>query len=113
MSSGAIPASGCTVGIFRTAANRSLLINRLRHSNIRKAVPMTDGPKSTFSRRGFLKGAGVTAATTVIESANALARETKDSLHHDRTVGPDAVTVKLDINGHEHSVNIEPRYTDR
>ena len=39
---------------------------------------MTDGPKTTFSRRGFLKGAGVTAATTVIESANALARETKD-----------------------------------
>jgi xanthine dehydrogenase YagT iron-sulfur-binding subunit len=72
---------------------------------------MTDGPKTKFSRRGFLKGAGVTAATTVIESANALARETKDALHHDRTVGPDAVTVKLDINGHEHSVNIEPRYT--
>jgi hypothetical protein len=32
-------------------------------------------------RRGFLKGAGVTAATTVIESTNALARETKDALH--------------------------------
>ena len=46
--------------------------------NIRKAVPMADGPKTKFSRRGFLKGAGVTAATTVIESANALARETKD-----------------------------------
>jgi xanthine dehydrogenase YagT iron-sulfur-binding subunit len=86
----------------------SQLFNRLRHSNIRKAVPMTDGPKTKFSRRGFLKGAGVTAATTVIESANALARETK-ALHNDRTVGPDAVTVKLDINGHEHSVTIEPR----
>jgi xanthine dehydrogenase YagT iron-sulfur-binding subunit len=45
---------------------------------------MADGPKTTFSRRGFLKGAGVTAATTVIESANALARETK-ALHTDRT----------------------------
>src|SRR5258708_16949823 len=71
---------------------------------------MTDGPKTTFSRRGFLKGAGVTAATTVIESANALARETK-ALHNDRTVGPDALTVKLHINGQEHSVTIEPRYT--
>jgi aerobic-type carbon monoxide dehydrogenase small subunit (CoxS/CutS family) len=39
-----------------------------------------------------------------------LARETK-ALHNDRTVGPDALTVKLDINGHEHSVTIEPRYT--
>ena len=41
---------------------------------------MADVPKTKFSRRGFLKGAGVTAATTVIESANALARETKDAL---------------------------------
>ncbi|HEY6763320.1 MAG TPA: (2Fe-2S)-binding protein [Candidatus Sulfotelmatobacter sp.] len=72
---------------------------------------MADVPKTKFSRRGFLKGAGVTAATTVIESANALARETKDALHHDRSVGPDALPVKLFINGHEHSVMIEPRYT--
>jgi xanthine dehydrogenase YagT iron-sulfur-binding subunit len=77
----------------------------------RKAAPMADVPKTKFSRRGFLKGAGVTAATTVIESANALARETKDALHHDRSVGPDALPVKLFINGHEHSVMIEPRYT--
>jgi xanthine dehydrogenase YagT iron-sulfur-binding subunit len=72
---------------------------------------MADVPKTKFSRRGFLKGAGVTAAATVIESANALARETKDALHHDRAVGPDALPVKLLINGHEYSVMIEPRYT--
>ena len=72
---------------------------------------MADVPKTKYSRRGFLKGAGVTAATTVIESANALARETKEALHHDRTVGPDALHLKLLINGHEHSVLIEPRYT--
>ncbi len=72
---------------------------------------MADTPKNTFSRRGFLKGAGVTAATTVIESANALARETKDALHADRTLGPDALPVMLHINGHEHAVTIEPRYT--
>ena len=72
---------------------------------------MADAPKTTFSRRGFLKGAGVTAATTVMESANALARETKDALHHDQAVGPDTLQVKLLVNGHEHSVMIEPRYT--
>ena len=72
---------------------------------------MADAPKTKFSRRGFLQGAGVTAATTVIESANALARETKDALHHDRTVGPDPLHVELFINGHEHSVMIEPRHT--
>jgi aerobic-type carbon monoxide dehydrogenase small subunit (CoxS/CutS family) len=72
---------------------------------------MADSPKIRFSRRGFLKGAGVTAATSVIESANALARETKDALHADRVLGPDAVPVKLRVNGHEHSVVIEPRDT--
>jgi xanthine dehydrogenase YagT iron-sulfur-binding subunit len=72
---------------------------------------MADAPKTNFSRRGFLKGAGVTAATTVIDSANALVRETKDALHSDRSVGPDALPVKLHVNGHEHSVTIEPRYT--
>ena len=72
---------------------------------------MADIPKTKFSRRKFLKGASVSAATTVIESASALARETKDSLHHDRSVGPDPLAVKLFINGHEHSVMIEPRYS--
>ena len=72
---------------------------------------MADVPKIGFSRRGFLKGAGVTAATTAIESANALVREAKDAVHSDRAVGPDALPVKLHINGREHSVTIEPRYT--
>lgn len=72
---------------------------------------MADAPKAKFSRRGFLKGAGVTAATTVIDSANALVRDTTDALHVNRSVGPDALPVKLRINGHEHSVMIEPRYT--
>ena len=72
---------------------------------------MTDVPKTRFSRRGFLKGAGVTAATTVIESANALARETTSALKQERAVGPDALPIKLHINGQEHAVTVEPRYT--
>jgi aerobic-type carbon monoxide dehydrogenase small subunit (CoxS/CutS family) len=70
-----------------------------------------DSPKIRFSRRGFLKGAGVTAATSVIETANALARDAKDALHNDRVLGPEALPVKLHINGREHSVVIEPRDT--
>lgn len=72
---------------------------------------MADSPKNTFSRRGFLKGAGVTAATSVIETANALARDAKEALHADRVQGPDALPVKLHINGRDHSVVIEPRDT--
>ena len=72
---------------------------------------MEETPKAKFSRRGFLKGAGVTAATTVIESAHAMTRETKDAVHSGRAVGPDALPVKLNVNGLEHAVTIEPRYT--
>jgi xanthine dehydrogenase YagT iron-sulfur-binding subunit len=75
---------------------------------------MADSPDSSkirFSRRGFLKGAGVTAATSVIETANALARDVKDVVHSGRILGPEALPVKLHINGHEHSVVIEPRDT--
>ena len=64
---------------------------------------MADSPKITFSRRGFLKGAGVTAATSVIETANALTRDAKDALQPDRVQGPDALPVKLHVNGRERS----------
>jgi xanthine dehydrogenase YagT iron-sulfur-binding subunit len=72
---------------------------------------MADAPKLEFSRRGFLKGAGITAANSVIESANAFARDAKDALHSAQTVGPDALAIKLHINGREHAVTVEPRYT--
>ena len=69
---------------------------------------MSDTPKIEVSRRGFLKGAGLTAATTVIDSASALAREAVES---DRSVGPNALPIKLHVNGQEHTVSVEPRYT--
>jgi xanthine dehydrogenase YagT iron-sulfur-binding subunit len=72
---------------------------------------MADAPKIEVSRRGFLKGAGIAAATTVVESAKAFGREAKDALHGVRTVGPDALPIKLHINGSEHAVTVEPRYT--
>ena len=70
-----------------------------------------DTSKLEVSRRGFLKGAGITAATSVIESANAFARDAKEALHSAHSVGPDALPIKLRINGQEHAVTVEPRYT--
>jgi xanthine dehydrogenase YagT iron-sulfur-binding subunit len=70
-----------------------------------------DTPKLEVSRRGFLKGAGITAATSVIETANAFARDAKDALHGAHTVGPDALLIKVRINGQDHAVTVEPRYT--
>ena len=72
---------------------------------------MADSPKIEVSRRGFLKGAGITAATTVIESAKAFGREATDALHGVQTVGPDALPIQLHINGREYTVAVEPRYT--
>lgn len=72
---------------------------------------MPDTPKVEVSRRGFLKGAGLTAATTVLDSAAAIAREAKEAVQADRSVGPNALPVKLSVNGQEHTVTIEPRYT--
>ncbi len=72
---------------------------------------MADTPKTQFTRRGFLKGAGVTAAAAAVETAQALARETNESLKPDQTVGPNALPIKLRINGQEHAVTVEPRYT--
>lgn len=72
---------------------------------------MSDTPKVEVSRRGFLKGAGLTAATTVLDSAAAIAREAREAVQSDRSVGPGALPVKLQVNGQEHAVTIEPRYT--
>src|SRR5271165_7364960 len=72
---------------------------------------MADAPKIEVSRRGFLKGAGITAASGVIESAKAFGREAKDALQIAQTVGPGALPIKLHINGEEHTVTVEPRYT--
>lgn len=67
--------------------------------------------KIAFTRRGFLKGAGLTAATTVLETATALAREAQHSAKDDPSLGPDAVDLKFHVNGTEHAVKVEPRYT--
>lgn len=72
---------------------------------------MADTPKNIVSRRGFLKGAGIAAVTTAAESVQALARDSREALKPDQTVGPQALPIKLRINGHEHAVTVEPRYT--
>jgi aerobic-type carbon monoxide dehydrogenase small subunit (CoxS/CutS family) len=72
---------------------------------------VSDNEKQGFSRRGFLKGAGLTAAGTLFESAQALARESAEALHEPATIGPGAAPVTLHINGQPHSISVEPRDT--
>jgi xanthine dehydrogenase YagT iron-sulfur-binding subunit len=72
---------------------------------------MSDTPRVEVSRRGFLKGAGLTAATTVLDTATALAHDAQQAVKGNTDLGPDAVPIKLHVNGQEHAVTVEPRYT--
>jgi xanthine dehydrogenase YagT iron-sulfur-binding subunit len=72
---------------------------------------MSDTPKIEVSRRGFLKGAGLTAATTVLDTASALAHDAHLAAQDKTAAGPGAVPIKLHVNGQEHAVTVEPRYT--
>ena len=72
---------------------------------------MSDNSRVEVSRRGFLKSAGLTAATTVLDTASALARDVHEASKGSDAVGPGAVPIKLNVNGEEHAVTVEPRYT--
>jgi xanthine dehydrogenase YagT iron-sulfur-binding subunit len=69
--------------------------------------------RSGISRRGFLKGAGLTAAgTALLEGVQGFTHEAAAEAPHGVTeLGPEAVPVRLHVNGAEHTVEIEPRTT--
>ena len=73
----------------------------------------TESGKSGISRRGFLKGAGLTAAgTALLEGVHGFTSEAKaESTQGVTELGPEPVSVRLHVNGTEHTVEIEPRTT--
>ena len=66
--------------------------------------------KSGLSRRGFLKGAGLTAAGTAMANTGLMGMTGAD-LEEAKEIGPEAVSVKLKINGEFRHAIIEPRAT--
>lgn len=62
------------------------------------------------SRRGFLKGAGLTTAGTIVLQTGVLGKESKKP-ETSKTVGPDQVTLEMTVNGKTRSLTIEPRAT--
>jgi aerobic-type carbon monoxide dehydrogenase small subunit (CoxS/CutS family) len=67
---------------------------------------------SGVTRRGFLKGAGISAAGAAILDAGLLAASERSSAATDPVVmGPGLVPVTLSVNGKEHTIKIEPRTT--
>ena len=72
----------------------------------RKTPPPDEGQNQpSFSRRSFLKSAGVSAAATTLVGAGASVEAAPTAL------GPDAVTLNLKVNGAVRSVTVEPRVT--
>ena len=71
-----------------------------------------DSPRNGITRRGFLKGAGITAAGTAllegVHGFNTAAQTTNSGV---TMLGPGAVPVTLNVNGKDHAVQIEPRTT--
>jgi xanthine dehydrogenase YagT iron-sulfur-binding subunit len=63
------------------------------------------------SRRGFLKGAGLTAAGTAIIEHGLMGAGSASTFEAAPTVGPGRVAVALRINGREHRLSVEPRTT--
>ncbi|MGA8111859.1 MAG: (2Fe-2S)-binding protein [Acidobacteriaceae bacterium] len=71
-----------------------------------------DLARNGISRRGFLKGAGLTAAgTALLDGVHSFASESSSSNAGVQEFGPGPVSVRLHVNGAEHRLEIEPRTT--
>ena len=75
-------------------------------------LPGNGTSKSGISRRGFLRGAGLTTAGTVLVHSGLLAGGAGLAFtDRGQTVGPDAVAMDLKINGSHSTVLADPRAT--
>ncbi len=66
-----------------------------------------NNPASGFSRRDFLKGAGVAVSTTMIPASQAAAAPPPAA----EVMGPGVVPITLNINGKAQELKVEPRVT--
>ncbi len=68
-------------------------------------------PKVGASRRDFLRGSGIAAATAVITGPAVASLDEAKAAEPEYKVVADTVTLKLQVNGKELSTEIEPRCT--
>jgi len=78
-----------------------------------RSAAQADAGRNGISRRGFLKGAGLTAAGTAlldgVQGFTSAARA--ESTAGVTEIGPGLTHIHLHVNGAEHAVEIEPRTT--
>ncbi len=66
----------------------------------------------TLSRRLFLKGVGTSAAGTAVAAASLpMLEQTAEAARNAKCFGPEAVPIRLNVNGRTYSVKAEPRET--
>ena len=68
-------------------------------------------PSKGITRRSFIRGAGLSTAGSVLLTSNALAFDYKEQLVAGKEFGPEAVTIKMKVNGMMNSISVEPRTT--
>lgn len=74
--------------------------------------PENGAAKKGFSRRNFLKGAGLTTASTVLVNSGLMAGTSTFGFENKgETLGPEATLLTLHINGHARTFSAEPRAT--
>ena len=72
----------------------------------------TDALRGGMSRRGFLKGAGLTAAgAAILDAGVAGLNEASAAVAGPKVTGPGRGPVTLEINGTRRKVDVEPRMT--
>ena len=64
-----------------------------------------------ISRRSFIRGAGLSTAGSVLLTTNAFALDYKEPLAAGKEFGPEAMTIKMKVNGITKSLSVEPRTT--
>lgn len=69
----------------------------------------TKSSRNGLSRRGFLRGAGLTTAGSMVFNSGVMAFESTPAVG--KAYGPDAMTIDLKVNGETKSLIIEPRTT--
>lgn len=68
-------------------------------------------PKGGISRRGFLRGAGLTTAGTVMLKGAVLGEAGTEATDGPVKLGPESIPVHIVVNGIKRKVHIEPRTT--
>jgi xanthine dehydrogenase YagT iron-sulfur-binding subunit len=67
---------------------------------------------NVITRRGFLRGAGITAAgTALLDGVQSFREAAAETNPHVKEYGPEPFPITLHVNGKEHTLHIEPRTT--